>query len=149
MPQQVVPQSPPQWGAGADARVRGAIADIRAQGAGFEPVASDFDRAFFGAALPGRRMDPRIQQVIDSIKRQPSGMAATEDCAQQAQLSSSRFLHLFREEVGAPFRGFHTWKRARSQLHYVNRDANRCTWRWTPAIRTARTSAIRYARSTA
>ena len=107
-----------------EARVLGAIADIRAQGAGFEPAASDFDRAFFGAALPGRRMDPRIQRVIDAIKRQPSVMAAAEDCAQQAQLSFSRFLHLFREEVGAPFRGFRTWKRARSLLHYVNRDAN-------------------------
>ena len=51
-------------------------------------------------------------------------MAAAEDCAQQVELSFSRFLHLFRENVGAPFRSFRTWKRARSLLHYVNRDAN-------------------------
>ena len=40
------------------------------------------------------------------------------------ELSFSRFLHLFRENVGAPFRSFRTWKRARSLLQYVNRDAN-------------------------
>jgi hypothetical protein len=32
--------------------------------------------------------------------------------------------NLFKQEVGAPFRSFRTWKRARSLLHYVNRDAN-------------------------
>lgn len=107
-----------------EARVRGAVADIRAQGAGFDLAAGDFDRGFFGAPLAGRRVDARIQRVIDAIKRDPSVMAAAEDCAQQVQLSFSRFLHLFREDAGAPFRSFRTWKRARSLLHYVNRDAN-------------------------
>jgi len=41
-----------------------------------------------------------------------------------AHLSFSRFLHLFKQEVGAPFRSFRTWKRARSLLHYVNRESN-------------------------
>ena len=107
-----------------EAQVRSMVAGIRAQGAAFDLGAEDFDRCFFGRALARRTMDPRIQQVIDSIKRDPSVMAAAEDCAQQVELSFSRFLHLFRENVGAPFRSFRTWKRARSLLHYVNRDAN-------------------------
>jgi AraC-like DNA-binding protein len=107
-----------------EARVRAVVGDIRAQGAAFDLAAGDFDRSLFGATLAGRPVDPRIQQVIDSIKRDPSVMAAAEDCAQQVELSFSRFLHLFREDVGAPFRSFRTWKRARSLLHYVNRDAN-------------------------
>ena len=104
--------------------VRAVVGDIRAQGAAFDLAAGDFDRLFFGAALAGRPVDPRIQRVIDTIKREPSVMAAAEDCAQLVDLSFSRFLHLFREDVGAPFRSFRTWKRARSLLHYVNRDAN-------------------------
>jgi AraC-like DNA-binding protein len=36
-----------------------------------------------------------------------------------AHLSFSRFLHLFKQEVGAPFRSFRTWKRARNLLNYV------------------------------
>lgn len=107
-----------------EARVHGVIADIRARGAAFEMGAEDFDRSFFGDPLGDRHMDPRIRQVIDTIKRQPSAIAAAEDCAQQVGLSFSRFLHLFRDEVGAPFRSFRTWKRARSLLHYVNRDSN-------------------------
>lgn len=107
-----------------EARVRDAVAGIRARGAAFDLAAEDFDRSVFGAVLAGRTVDPRIQRVIDTIKRAPSVMAAAEDCAQQVDLSFSRFLHLFRRDVGAPFRSFRTWKRARSLLHYVNRDAN-------------------------
>ena len=40
------------------------------------------------------------------------------------RLSFSRFLHLFKQEIGVPFRSFRTWKRARSLLHYINRDSN-------------------------
>ena len=107
-----------------ETRVHGVIAEIRAQGAAFDLGAEDFDRSFFGDALGVRHMDPRIRQVIDTIKRQPSAMAAAEDCAQQVGLSFSRFLHLFRDDVGAPFRSFRTWKRARSLLHHVNRGSN-------------------------
>ena len=83
-----------------------------------------FDTVFFDAPLPARRLDPRIQTVVEAIRRDPAAPMAAEDCAQSVQLSFSRFLHLFKQEVGAPFRSFRTWKRARSLLHYVNRDAN-------------------------
>lgn len=84
----------------------------------------EFDTLFFGEALPARAMDARIAAVLDKIKRDPSTQAAAEACAAQAGLSFSRFLHLFKEETGAPFRSFRTWKRARSLLHYVNRDSS-------------------------
>jgi AraC-like DNA-binding protein len=84
----------------------------------------DFDTVFFGGALAPRHIDPRIQRVVDGIKRDPSAPLAAQDCARSVYLSFSRFLHLFKQEVGAPFRGFRSWKRARSLLHYVNRDAN-------------------------
>ena len=84
----------------------------------------DFDQTFFGAALAPRRIDPRIAAVLECIKRDPSAPAIAEECAAQVHLSFSRFLHLFKREVGAPFRSFRTWKRARNLLHYVNRDAN-------------------------
>lgn len=85
---------------------------------------SDFDLTFFGQPLPSRQLDPRIAAVLDRIKNDPSAQAAAEDCAAQAGLSFSRFLHLFKEETGAPFRSLRTWKRARSLLHHVNRDSS-------------------------
>lgn len=84
----------------------------------------DFDQTFFGAALAPRCIDHRIAAVLGRIKKDPSAPAIAEEYAEMAHLSFSRFLHLFKQEVGAPFRSFRTWKRARNLLHYVNRDAN-------------------------
>jgi AraC-like DNA-binding protein len=49
---------------------------------------------------------------------------AAKECAALVNLSFSRFLHLFKEEVGIPFRNLRTWKRARSLLHYVHTSDN-------------------------
>lgn len=79
----------------------------------------DFDALVFGERLSSRSVDPRIAQVLDRIRRDPSSQALAQDCAEQVHLSFSRFLHLFKSEVGASFRSYRTWKRARSLLHYV------------------------------
>lgn len=104
------------------AHVREAHARLVATGrtSGLKP--SDFDLVFFGEPLPQRKLDARIAAVLERIKLNPSGRAAAEDCADQSNLSLSRFLHLFKEEVGESFRSIRTWKRARSLLHYVNFD---------------------------
>ena len=46
------------------------------------------------------------------------------DCAAEAGLSPSRFLHLFKEQTGISFRAFRAWKRARHLLHFANQDIN-------------------------
>ena len=79
----------------------------------------DFDRLVFGQGLPTRHVDPRIGRVLDLIKGQPANPVSAQEGAALAGLSVSRFLHLFKQEVGAPFRSFRTWKRARSLLHHV------------------------------
>lgn len=79
----------------------------------------DFDQLLFGMTLPKRQLDKRIAQVVERIRTDPSGQAQAQDCAAQVHLSFSRFLHLFKSEVGTSFRTFRTWKRARSLLHYV------------------------------
>lgn len=83
----------------------------------------DFDRLVFGHGLPTRRVDPRIGRVLDLIKGEPANPVSAEEGAALAGLSVSRFLHLFKQEVGAPFRSFRTWKRARSLLHHVRSDS--------------------------
>ncbi|MDB5816676.1 MAG: putative transcriptional regulator, LumQ-like [Rhizobacter sp.] len=109
----------------------GVLADLRAAVRGFQtgttPLELDtrrFDEAFFGEALPGREMDRRIRTVVDRIKQNPTQQMPAEDCAAAAHLSFSRFLHLFKSEVGTPFRSFRTWHRARSMLNYVTRNSN-------------------------
>lgn len=85
----------------------------------------DFDQALFGTKLQSRSIDRRIQAVLGRIKEDPSAPAVAEEYAAMAHLSFSRFLHLFKQEVGAPFRSFRTWKRARNLLNYVvHQDSN-------------------------
>jgi AraC-like DNA-binding protein len=55
--------------------------------------------------------DVRIQRVIDLIRRQPDRNFSQQELAQAIGLSPSRFLHLFREHTGLPYRRFRLWKR--------------------------------------
>jgi len=98
--------------------------ELSEQGHAADLLTLDFDQTFFGAQLAPRRIDRRIAAVLGRIKHDPSAPSIAEECAAMAHLSFSRFLHLFKQEVGAPFRSFRTWKRARSLLHYVNREVN-------------------------
>jgi AraC-like DNA-binding protein len=105
-------------------RVRQRQRELSARGRDTGLVSLDFDDFFFGHRIPRKPIDPRIGAVLDRIKWDPSAPASAQDCAESAHLSFSRFLHLFKHEVGASFRSFRTWKRARSLLHWVNRKAN-------------------------
>jgi AraC-like DNA-binding protein len=106
------------------AQVRRAHDRFVTSGAALNLAPSDFDLIFFGRTLSARKLDPRIAAVLDRIKNNPSARASGEDCAAEINLSFSRFLHLFKEETGTSFRSLRTWKRARSLLHYVNRDSS-------------------------
>ncbi len=105
-------------------RVHECRAELIAQGRSVDLQQLDFDQVLFGGPLEKRTLDRRIALVLDRIKQDPSAPAFAEECAALTHLSFSRFLHLFRQEVGAPFRSFRTWRRARSLLHYVHRQTN-------------------------
>ena len=83
---------------------------------------AEFDRIFFGEPLPAPARDARVQTIIDRIKAAPGSPASALRCASDICLSESRFLHLFSQEAGVPFRRFKTWKRARAVLSYVTQD---------------------------
>lgn len=84
---------------------------------------SDFDRFFFGKPLPKRRVDPRISKALERLSsaNQEQEISAS-DCAGEVGLSTSRFLHLFKETTDIPFRSQRMWKRARRFMDYANRD---------------------------
>ena len=82
-------------------------------------VTADLDRLFFGQALERRNLDRRIASIVDKVSNAPSDQYPAEACSQLAGLSFSRFLHLFKSEVGITFRCFRAWKRARSFLAFV------------------------------
>lgn len=55
--------------------------------------------------------DQRIRRIVEFIEREPDRNIAQEELARLVGLSPSRFLHLFRAEIGLPYRRFRTWKR--------------------------------------
>ena len=102
------------------ARVRDSFQRMIRGDYGRELAGIDIDLLFLGRMLERRELDPRIAAIVERIGRCPYGQLSAEQGAQAAGLSFSRFLHLFRAEVGATFRGFRAWKRARSFLGYAN-----------------------------
>lgn len=81
------------------------------------------DEHFFGAPLEQRQLDPRIAHWVEQIVDRPSHHFSATECARLSGLSFNRFVHLFTQEAGLPFRTFCAWKRARSLLHDVQRDS--------------------------
>ena len=105
-------------------RVRAAHARLRSQGAAIALDTARFDELFFGQRLAPRRVDARIARVLDQIRDDPAQAYTAQQGATAAGLSFSRFLHLFKAQAGMPFRSLRSWKRARSLLHHVTRNAH-------------------------
>ena len=110
--------------AAAFSRVRQGHAWLRGEGREAALPTADFDTLFFGRPLQARRLDVRIARTLEDMRNEPSAAASAQQCAELAGLSFSRFLHLFKAEVGTPFRSLRNWKRARSLLHHVTSDAH-------------------------
>jgi methylphosphotriester-DNA--protein-cysteine methyltransferase len=55
------------------------------------------------------------------MKEQRGAQLLATQCAAEANLSPSRFLHLFKSEVGVSFRNYRAWQRARGLLEAVTR----------------------------
>jgi AraC-like DNA-binding protein len=85
---------------------------------------AEFDRLMFGEVVPEREIDARIRRVAALLNDFSGSRMTAADCAAIVQLSRSRLLHLFKDEIGVPFREFRAWKRARYLLHFVNEDLN-------------------------
>ena len=102
-------------------RIRAACEQLPCDG---DIFSSAFDIMCFGDALPRRILDARVVQAIAQIGRFSGDPVTAASCAAEAGLSSSRFLHLFKQETGISFRSFRAWKRARHLLHFANQDLN-------------------------
>ncbi|GAA4401975.1 helix-turn-helix domain-containing protein [Quisquiliibacterium transsilvanicum] len=132
-PESVDPDGLPGWLAGAQARevtdpvaarVRDSFLGLVRGDYGRDLTGVDTDQLFLGRTFEPRALDPRIAAIVGRICGSPHGQLSAEESALLTELSFSRFLHLFRAEVGATFRGFRAWKRARSFLRYANGTAS-------------------------
>jgi AraC-like DNA-binding protein len=104
--------------------IRAAYEELLLQPLSGDITSAIFDRMFFGGALPQRTLDARVVKAIALIGRFSGEPATAESCAAAVGLSTSRFLHLFKEETDISFRSFRAWKRARHLLNFANQDLN-------------------------
>jgi AraC-like DNA-binding protein len=69
-------------------------------------------------------LDPRIARVIEWLGRNPGDLTALDELVRSDGISVSRFLHLFSEEIGVPFRRFRIWNRLRAASSMALRGTN-------------------------
>jgi AraC-like DNA-binding protein len=105
-------------------RIRSAYSTLRATPPKNGFTTADFDRLLFDAPLALRCLDRRVARTTVRFQGCFDDAFAAPDCARAANLSLSRFLHLFKDETGAPFRALRAWKRARNLLHFANQNIN-------------------------
>ena len=105
-------------------RIRHAFDEWMAGNRALDPDPEAFDEFFFGAPLERRPLDRRIASAVQAIRAQPCEQFLAADCARLTGLSFSRFVHLFKEEIGMTFRAFCAWKRARAALPHMTSACN-------------------------
>lgn len=70
-------------------------------------------RCWLDTAAPSdvRPIDPRIEVVAKQIRDDPAAAVSAAELAAAVGLSESRFLHLFRQEIGSSLRRYRLWSR--------------------------------------
>jgi AraC-like DNA-binding protein len=79
----------------------------------FTPVDDESASHWLDLAAPAahRRIDPRIAQAARRIRDDPAATVSSLELAAEVGLSESRFLHLFRDELGTSLRRYRIWTR--------------------------------------
>jgi AraC-like DNA-binding protein len=66
-----------------------------------------------------RMLDPRISRAVADLALDVPGVVPIAEVARKVGLSSSRFQHIFADEIGVPFRRFRIWQRLRTAIAEV------------------------------
>ena len=78
--------------------------------------------AMSAGAPPSRRLDPRVTRVLASIRAADELRVSIDDAAAMAFLSPSRFAHLFKQQVGLPFRRYMLWRKLTRAMLVIGRE---------------------------
>jgi AraC-like DNA-binding protein len=79
----------------------------------FTPTDDESASHWLDLAAPAahRRIDPRIAAAARRIRDDPAATISSRELAAEAGLSESRFLHLFRDQLGTSLRRYRIWVR--------------------------------------
>lgn len=75
-------------------------------------------------APPARRLDPRISSVLQHIQASENLRISLADAAQSVFLSPSRFAHLFKQQVGLPYRRYILWRKLTRAMLAIGQEGS-------------------------
>lgn len=73
-------------------------------------------------APPSRKLDERVTKVLAAISESDDLRISIETAAAMAFLSTSRFAHLFKLQVGLPFRRYMLWRKLTRAMMVIGRE---------------------------
>lgn len=73
-------------------------------------------------APPARRIDPRVTKVLRQIHASDDLRVSLESVAASAFLSPSRFAHLFKQQLGLPFRRYLLWRKLTRAMLVIGQE---------------------------
>jgi AraC family transcriptional regulator len=80
--------------------------------------------AFCVGAPPSRRLDPRVTTVLKKIRSSDELRMSLEEAAALVHLSPGRFAHLFKEQLGLPFRRYMLWRKLTRAMLAIGRETS-------------------------
>lgn len=78
-------------------------------------------------APPARRIDDRVTRVLRQIRESDDLRVSLESAAAAAFLSPSRFAHLFKQQLGLPFRRYLLWRKLTRAMLIIGREGTATT----------------------
>ncbi len=79
-------------------------------------------RALSSGAPPARRIDPRVTKVVRQIQQSDDLRLSLESAAASAFLSPGRFAHLFKQQLGLPYRRYLLWRKLTRAMLVIGRE---------------------------
>lgn len=89
------------------------------ESAEFSDLNQVFEKTKFFRKFMKSQIDERMQKLITELKKDDEFLPSAKDAANVCHLSESRFLHLFKKELGLPFRKYILWIKLRRTLKYL------------------------------
>lgn len=79
-------------------------------------------KSLCAGAPPSRRLDERVTKVLTAIQASDDLRMSIEDAAAMAFLSPGRFAHLFKQQVGLPFRRYMLWRKLTRAMLAIGKE---------------------------
>jgi AraC family transcriptional regulator len=111
-----------------DARVEACVSALRAfverplESMEVADLIRHFVRSFCAGVPPTRRLDKRIKTVLSAIQVSDDLRMSLEVAAEKVHLSPGRLAHLFKEEVGLPFRHYMLWRKVTRAMLAIGKE---------------------------